>query len=70
MTCWPFVFSNSWCLQPISAYSPPLFIIGSNSSIMVIAAGPTSTTKIPGKMKRTSGKINCTAVLEAFSSAI
>src|SRR5262245_6668275 len=34
-----------------------------------IAAGPTSTTKIPGKMNSTSGKISLTAVLAAFSSA-
>ena len=34
-----------------------------------IAAGPTSTTKMPGKMNSTSGKISCTAVLAAFSSA-
>ena len=34
------------------------------------AAGPTSTTKIAGKMKITSGKISLTAVLAAFSSAI
>ena len=35
-----------------------------------MAAGPTSTTKIPGKMNSTSGKISCTAVFAAFSSAI
>ena len=35
----------------------------------MIAAGPTSTTKMPGKMKITSGKISLTAVLAAFSSA-
>ena len=34
-----------------------------------MAAGPTSTTKIAGKMNSTSGKISCTAVLAAFSSA-
>ena len=36
---------------------------------IMIAAGPTSTTKIPGKMKSTSGKIIFTAVMAAFSSA-
>ena len=36
---------------------------------MVMAAGPTSTTKMPGKMNITSGKISLTAVLAAFSSA-
>ena len=45
------------------------FIIGNISFTMVIAAGPTSTTKIAGKMKITSGKISLTAVLAAFSSA-
>ena len=35
-----------------------------------MAAGPTSTTKMPGKMNSTSGKISLTAVLAAFSSAI
>ena len=34
-----------------------------------MAAGPTRTTKIAGKMNRTSGKISCTAVFAAFSSA-
>src|SRR5579871_1885578 len=38
-------------------------------SMIFSAAGPTRTTKMPGKMKSTSGKINCTAVLAAFSSA-
>ena len=37
---------------------------------MLIPAGPTNTTKMPGKMNRTSGKIIFTAVLAAFSSAI
>ncbi len=43
---------------------------GKSSLIIVIAAGPTSTTKIAGKMKSTSGKMSLTAVLAAFSSAI
>ncbi len=30
--------------------------------IIMIAAGPTSTTKIPGKMNRMRGKSICTAV--------
>ena len=47
---------------------PPIF--GNICRIMVIAAGPTSTTKMPGKMKSTSGKSSLTAVLAAFSSAI
>ena len=51
------------------AYLWPL-IAGNISLTIVIAAGPTSTTKIAGKMKSTSGKINLTAVLAAFSSAI
>ena len=34
-----------------------------------MAAGPTSTTKMPGKMNSTSGKMSLTAVLAAFSSA-
>ena len=55
--------------QPVLDYFPPL-IAGNISLTMVIAAGPTSTTKIAGKMKMTSGKINLTAVLAAFSSAI
>src|SRR5262249_10288526 len=38
--------------------------------MMAIAAGPTRTTKIPGKINNTSGKMSCTAVLAAFSSAI
>lgn len=54
------------CYQP---YLPPL-IDGNSSLIIVIAAGPTSTTKIAGKMKITSGKISFTAVFAAFSSAI
>ena len=37
---------------------------------ILIAAGPTRTMKIPGKMKITSGKIIFTAVFAAFSSAI
>ena len=37
--------------------------------MMLIAAGPTSTTKMPGKMNRINGNNNCTAVLAAFSSA-
>ena len=37
--------------------------------LVVMAAGPTRTTKIPGKIKSTSGKISLTAVLAAFSSA-
>ena len=37
---------------------------------IVMAAGPTSTTKMPGKMNTTSGKISFTAVFAAFSSAI
>ena len=40
------------------------------TAIIVMAAGPTSTTKMPGKMKITSGKINFTAVFAACSSAI
>jgi hypothetical protein len=51
------------------AYFPP-FIDGNSSLTIVIAAGPTSTTKIAGKMNSTSGKISFTAVLAAFSSAI
>ena len=51
-----------------SRYLPPL-IEGNSSLIMVMAAGPTSTTKIAGKMNNTSGKISFTAVLAAFSSA-
>ena len=35
----------------------------------MMAAGPTSTTKMPGKMNSTSGKIILTAVWAAFSSA-
>ena len=37
--------------------------------IIVMAAGPTRMTKMPGKMKITSGKMSFTAVLAAFSSA-
>ena len=47
----------------------PPAILGNSSRIIVIAAGPTSTTKIPGKMNITRGKISLTAVLAAFSSA-
>ena len=43
---------------------------GNISRTMVMAAGPTRTTKMPGKMNNTSGKISLTAVLAAFSSAI
>ena len=50
-------------------YFPPL-MAGNISLIMVMAAGPTSTMKIAGKMNSTSGKISLTAVLAAFSSAI
>jgi len=35
-----------------------------------MAAGPTRTTKMPGKIKSTSGKISCTAVLAAFPRPI
>ena len=55
---WPFVSLTS---------SPPSS--GTYRCTMVMAAGPTSTTKMAGKMKITSGKISFTAVLAAFSSA-
>src|SRR5436190_2504025 len=45
------------------------FIFGNRLFAIWIAAGPTSTTKMPGKMKSTSGKMSCTAVFAAFSSA-
>ena len=47
---------------------PPV-IMGNICRTMVMAAGPTRTTKMPGKMNSTSGKISLTAVLAAFSSA-
>jgi len=56
--------------KPQAAFAHPPPILGNNSRIIVMAAGPTSTTKIPGKMNRTSGKMSFTAVLAAFSSAI
>jgi hypothetical protein len=50
-------------------YLPPL-MAGNISLTIVIAAGPTSTMKMAGKMNSTSGKISFTAVFAAFSSAI
>ena len=44
-------------------------ISGKSSRMMVMAAGPTNTTKMAGKMNSTRGKISFTAVLAAFSSA-
>ncbi len=51
-----------------TAYRPVM--AGNISRTIVMAAGPTSTTKIPGKMNNTSGKMSLTAVFAAFSSAI
>lgn len=56
------------CLERLPTYLP--CIAGNISLIIVMAAGPTRTTKMAGKMKITSGKINFTAVFAAFSSAI
>ena len=45
---------------------PPPLIAGNISLIIVIAAGPTRTIKIAGKMNSTSGKISFTALQANF----
>jgi hypothetical protein len=54
--------------QTLGKNYPP-FIAGNICRTIVMAAGPTRITKMPGKMKITSGKISFTAVFAAFSSA-
>jgi len=54
----------------IISHQGAAFMAGNISRAIWMPAGPTSTTKMPGNMKSTSGKINLTAVLAAFSSAI
>lgn len=57
-------------LNSIAVSRVVIVYVVSSWRIIMIAAGPTRTTKIPGKMKSTSGKIILTAVAAAFSSAI
>lgn len=67
----PSSWRGSWrqILWDFANRSYPPCVAGNILLTISMAAGPTSTTKMPGKMNNTSGKISFTAVLAAFSSA-